>query len=84
MAEQKRFEEWEQVNCNECARWWDSSCDGVCKGDKKVCMSYVATRSVVIPAQIKRLTKVVKGLVWSVSFIIISLIFHYLSVMGWL
>lgn len=49
----KIFQEWEEVNCNECGRYWDSSCDGSDK--KKVCNSYVATRSIVIPAKLKKL-----------------------------
>ena len=55
MSDLKRFEDWEQVDCNECARYWDSSCDGVSKDTKKPCNSYLATRSVVIPAKIKKL-----------------------------
>lgn len=28
----KRFDEWESlVNCNDCARYWDNSCDGATK-----------------------------------------------------
>ena len=50
----KRFEEWEQVDCNQCARYWDSSCDGA---EKRICNSYLATREVIIPEQIKRLNK---------------------------
>lgn len=53
----KRFEEWERVDCNECARYWDSSCDGVSKGSTKPCNSYLATRSVVIPARLKAMEK---------------------------
>lgn len=53
----KRFEDWEKVDCNECARYWDSSCDGVSKGSSKPCNSYLATRSVVIPARLKALEK---------------------------
>lgn len=51
----KRFEDWEDVDCNECERYWDSSCDGVSKGSYKPCNSFLATRSVVIPAKIKAL-----------------------------
>ena len=53
----KRFEDWEQVDCNECARYYDSSCDGVSKDSKKPCNSYLATRDVVIPHQIKTLER---------------------------
>lgn len=73
MSEPKRFEDWEEVDCNDCARYWDSSCDAVKEGTQKLCNSYLATRSMVIPAQIKFLTNVVRGLVFSV-FIIISVL----------
>lgn len=64
----KRFEDWEKVDCNECARYWDSSCDGVSKGSSKPCNSYVATRSVVIPARLKVLEKRVKWLTGIIAF----------------
>ena len=56
----KRFEDWEEVDCNECARYWDSSCDGVSKGSKKPCNSFLATRSIVLPEKIKSLEKRVR------------------------
>lgn len=58
----KRFEDWEQVDCNECARYWDSSCDGVSKDSKRPCNSYLATRSIVIPARLTDLEKRVSKL----------------------
>lgn len=58
----KRFEDWEEVSCNECSHYWDNSCDGACKGSQKPCNSFLATRSVVIPAQLKRLQRAVKWL----------------------
>lgn len=57
MSEPKRFEDWEKVDCNECARYWDSSCDGVKKGSAKPCNGYLATRSVIIPNRIKKLER---------------------------
>lgn len=54
------FSEWEDCDCNECEHYWDSSCDGVDKGKKKQCSQFSATRSVIIPEQIKRLKKAVK------------------------
>ena len=68
MEQNKRFEEWEEVDCNECERWWINQCDGASKGSKKGCNSYLATRSVVLPAKInaleKRLTKL-ELLLWA-------------------
>ena len=66
----KRFEDWEEVDCNECARYWDSSCDGVSKGSKKACNSFLATRSVVIPARLNALEKSNKWLRLTVGCLI--------------
>jgi hypothetical protein len=55
MSEQKRFEDWEEVSCNECGRYWQDSCDGVKEGSRKPCNSFIATRKVVIPARLKAL-----------------------------
>lgn len=79
-----RFDDWTEVDCNECARYWDSSCDGVSKGQNRLCTSFLATRSVVIPEQIKRLQKVVKWLLWAVAFLAISVACHHLGILiGW-
>lgn len=56
MSESKRFEDWTHVDCNDCARYWDSSCDGV-QAVQKPCNSFLASRKVQIPAQIKALEK---------------------------
>jgi hypothetical protein len=66
-VKQTVFSEWEDCDCNECEHYWDSSCDGVAKGTKKPCGQFSATRSVIIPEQIKRLTKVVK---WISAYLI--------------
>jgi hypothetical protein len=61
----KRFSEWVEVDCNECQRYWDNSCDGckdTLKGSKMPCNSFLATRSVIIPQEIKALKKDIKWL----------------------
>ena len=62
MSEQRRFDGWDDVDCNDCAHYWDSSCDGVSKGYNKPCNGFLATRSVVIPSQINALKTQIKGL----------------------
>lgn len=71
MADAKRFDDYKPVDCNECGRYWDNSCDGVnCKtnsdksstGSTRLCNSFLPTRSIVIPEKIKRLEKEVEGL----------------------
>ena len=59
----KRFEDWEDVDCNQCERYWDNSCDGApLKGSRRACTAFSATRSVIIPLQIKRLERRLEGL----------------------
>lgn len=63
--EPKRFSEWVEVDCNECQRYWDNSCDGckdTLKGSKMPCNSFLATRSVIIPQQIEQLKTAINGL----------------------
>ena len=56
MIDPKRFDDYSAViDCNECSHYWDSSCDGVSKGSKATCNSYLATRSVVLPEKIRTL-----------------------------
>ena len=71
MSDAKRFEGWDTVDCNECARYWDSSCDGVLTGSTKPCNSFLATRSVVIPSQIKRLKKQVN---WLTAYVVLEVV----------
>ena len=73
-----RFDDWnEVVDCNNCARYWDSSCDAVNVEEKRTCTSFLATRSVVIPGQINALKDLLKGLIiaqvitWAVIAILV-------------
>ena len=86
--EPKRFEEWPKVDCNECSRYWDNSCDGVkcntnsdkgLQGSTRLCNSYLPVRKVVIPAQIKTLERRcerLRGYIWLNTALIIA---HLLS-----
>lgn len=58
----KRFEDWEEIDCNDCSHYWDSSCDGASKGSRIGCNSYLATRSIVIPERLNSLEKRVSKL----------------------
>lgn len=77
MENNKRFEEWEKVDCNQCARYWDSSCDGA---DKRICSSYIATREVIIPEQIKQLNKRIDILGGALIFSAISQILMWVVI----
>ena len=67
--EQKIFEDYPKVDCNQCAEYWHDTCDGVVF-EPKECKFYKATRAVVIPAQIEYLEKQIKNtrLVMSAGF----------------
>lgn len=77
MSDLKRFEDWEKVDCNECARYYDSSCDGVKKGSEKPCNSFLATRGLVIPAKLNSLEKRCRVLEWvsCIEFILLVLLY---------
>lgn len=57
----KRFDDY-NVECNDCAHYWDDSCSGTQVGTTKACRDYKATRTVDIPKQIKQLEKHVDNL----------------------
>ena len=63
-TDKTRFDEWtETVDCNDCARYWDDSCDGMpTERSQRLCTSFLATRRVVIPSQIESLRKDVRRL----------------------
>ena len=81
MDEQKRFDNWGEVDCNNCDHYWDSSCDSVQKGSQRPCSSYLATRTIIIPEQIKRLQKSNKCLWYAVSGLSGALLAVILKVM---
>ena len=84
MSDHKRFDEWTEVDCNDCQHYWDSSCDGVCKGAEAFCTSYVATRKVVIAEKVNALEKWNKWLTFGVAGCNILLSLHIIfQVMGW-
>ena len=63
MTEQtKRFEDWRDVDCNECSHYWQDQCDGASKGSSIACNSFSATRKVVIPERLKALEKQVESM----------------------
>ena len=57
----KRFDDY-NVECNDCAHYWDDSCSGTQVGTTKECRDYKATRTVDIPKQIKQLEKRIDNL----------------------
>lgn len=65
-SKQKRFDEWEEVDCNSCERYWINQCDGAQKAQKRTCTSFKATRDIIIPQEIKWLKTRLKRLIGAV------------------
>lgn len=55
------FDEWD-VDCNDCSHYWNNDCDALSEGSRRLCNSFSATRRVILPLQIERLEKAVRGL----------------------
>jgi len=75
--EQKIFGEFQEVDCNQCERYYLNQCDGAkCsnKVQKVPCNSFLATRSVVIPKQIEKLNKSVKRLKFCVNGLCVTML----------
>ena len=77
----KRFEDWKEVDCEECEYWWTSSCDGVSKGSKLPCNSFLATRRVIIPEQIKSLQRTNKRLRWAIVLLSLAMVVHHIALL---
>ncbi len=75
MAEDKRFDDWLEVDCNQCVHYWDNSCDGAktsLKGCRKPCNAFLATRSILIPEEIKSLKRAFKRMLWALCILGVS------------
>lgn len=60
-----RFDEWEEitsVDCNDCKRYYDETCDGAPQGPQRLCKAFLATRRVDLPEQIKSCQNGLKSL----------------------
>ena len=57
MSDKKVFDDYTEVNCNNCQQYWYDLCDGVPEDGSRPCTSYVATRNSDIPKKIEVLQK---------------------------
>lgn len=81
-TDKTRFDEWKEVvDCNDCARYWDNSCDGVDKGSQRLCTSFLATRKVLIPPQIESLRMAVKRLYAYIIAVSVLIILTNISIL---
>lgn len=74
-----KFDDWSDIkDCNDCQHYWTDTCDGVQKGSQKPCNSFIATKRVDIPDEIKWLRKRVDGLRWAFIFVSLAVLIHYM------
>jgi hypothetical protein len=59
---QKVFDDFKEVDCEECEAWQLNQCDGVPVGSQRSCTAYKAVRRLNTPLQIKALQKGYKEL----------------------
>lgn len=62
-TDKRIFDDFKEVSCNDCEHYWDTSCDGVPEGSGRVCNSFKATRSVILPAKLERLERRLEWLI---------------------
>lgn len=79
MGDLNRFDDWSELKeCDDCAHYWNSTCDGVSEGEKKPCKSFLATRRVNTKQEIEDLRDEIRGLrVIAWSFIIYALVITF-------
>lgn len=84
MEDKKIFEDFQQVDCNDCSHYWDDSCGGVKKDSEKRCTAFLATKRVDIPLEIEALRKAVKWLRISGFLVNIVVVLHLIGhILGW-
>lgn len=79
MENKKIFDSWKEVDCENCERWWVNQCDGVktsSEGSRRACNSYLATRRVVLPSQIKTIQRDVKLLTGALVILTVIVLFN--------
>lgn len=75
MSDKKRFEGWEDVACEDCQHYWDSSCDGS-TGSQRVCTTFLAAKRHFIPERIKRLENQYKAVITALIMLYVGVILH--------
>lgn len=75
----KIFDDFQTIECEDCERYWINQCDGVKKGSKMPCNSFLATRSIKIPQEIEALKSAIKGLKTTVLILSVSVLLIAIS-----
>lgn len=74
--EQKIFDDFPKVDCNDCEHYYTNGCDGVSKGKNRACKTFLATRRESIPEEIKGLKNQIKWLNRFVNILGIAFILY--------
>lgn len=82
-SKQKIFEDFPTVDCNKCELYYINQCDGVHEAQERPCTTFKATRSVVIPLQIKRLQRALKWVTGALAILeVLTIIVLILIILG--
>lgn len=76
------FDDYSDVKeCTDCQHWWLNQCDGVSTDRTRPCNSFLATRRVKLPEEVKRLRTLVYWL--SACNVLYGILAAVLLVMQW-
>lgn len=65
----RRFDEYDYVDCNQCQEYWTDNCDGVPERSERPCTSFKAIRAIDIPQEVAALRTQVKVLTAGLAII---------------
>lgn len=74
MDNKKRFDDFEEIDCNTCDHYWNSTCDAVSVGEKKPCASFLATRRADVKEELESLKDEIVVLKLSLGGILIYIL----------
>lgn len=77
------FEDFPEVDCNQCEPYWNNQCDGTLVGSEKRCKAFKATRKVDIPFEIKSLESALKWLRNSVYILYAVMLIELVTRIFW-
>ena len=84
MSEKKVFEDFPEVDCNQCEPYWNNQCDGTTKGSDRLCNGFRPVRRVKIPEELESLRKRLEWLNVALTLESIVIVAHLLShIFGW-
>ena len=83
MVDTKIFDDFPEVECNNCEPYWNNQCDGTPVGSERPCKAFKATRKVDIPDELDALRTHLTCL--SVAFMLLGVAFvcHMIAHIVW-